>query len=97
MGFSETNFCRCNDLAETTPWVSVWDVSNVVSFETRFPERSRIHSLPGFCAQLLHLVEHFGEGSLQAQRLLDLIRRHVWVLAVLEEAGEVVLAHELHE
>ena len=71
-------------------------VLNVVYFETRFPEGSRIHSCK-FCAQLLHLVEHVGERSLQAQRLLDLIRRHVWVLAVLQEAGEVVLAHELHE
>src|SRR6478735_1462085 len=35
MGSSETNFfLRCNDLAEPTPWVSVWDVSNVLSFET---------------------------------------------------------------
>ena len=46
---------------------------------------------------LLHLVEHVGEGSLQAQRLLDLIGGDVRILAVLEEAGEVVLAHELHE
>ena len=29
MGSSETNFCRRNDLAEPTPWVSVWNASNV--------------------------------------------------------------------
>ena len=56
----------------------------------------RIHTLL-ISGQLLHLVEHVGERRLQAQRLLDLIRSHVWVLSVLQEAGEVVLAHELHE
>ena len=29
---------RRNDLAEPTPWVSVWDVSNVVYFETVLTE-----------------------------------------------------------
>ena len=46
---------------------------------------------------VLHLVEHVGEGRLQPQRLLDLIGRHVRVLAVLQEARDLVLADELDE
>ncbi len=100
LGSTSVSFHRCSVMSVISPCHlrhEVLRLSYVVSFETRFPESSRIHSLPGFCAQLLHLVEHVGERSLQAQRLLDLIRRHVRVLAVLQKAGEVVLAHELHE
>jgi hypothetical protein len=35
-GFFRDELLRRNDLADPTPWVSVWDVSNVVSFETAF-------------------------------------------------------------
>src|SRR5437588_3299692 len=45
----------------------------------------------------LHLVEHAGESRLQPQGLLDLVGTHVGVLAVLQEAGALVLAHELDE
>jgi hypothetical protein len=35
-GFFRDELLRRNDLADPTPWVSVWDVSNVVSYETAF-------------------------------------------------------------
>ena len=45
----------------------------------------------------LHLVEHVGERRFQPQRLLDLVGRDVRVLAVLQEAGVLMLADELDE
>src|SRR4051794_39030944 len=48
-------------------------------------------------AHSLHLVQHVRERRLQPQRLLDLLRAHVGVLTVLEEAGTLVLADELEE
>src|SRR3954469_25337665 len=48
-------------------------------------------------AHSLHLVQHVRERRLQPQRLLDLFRAHVGVLAVLEEAGTLVLADEREE
>ena len=48
-------------------------------------------------AASLHLVEHGRERRLQLQRLLDLVGADVRVLAVLQEARALVLAHELDE
>src|SRR3954447_22897473 len=45
----------------------------------------------------LHLVEHAGESRLQPQGLLDLVGTHIGVLAVFQEAGALVVAHELDE
>src|SRR5688572_1524040 len=46
---------------------------------------------------LLHLVEHGRERVLELQRLLDFVRAHIRVLAVLEKARPVVIADELDE
>src|SRR6478609_4938447 len=46
---------------------------------------------------LLHLVEHVREGRLQPQRLLDLVSGHVRVLAVLQEARNLVITYEFDE
>src|ERR1700680_1193934 len=40
---------------------------------------------------LLHLVEHFGERRLHAQRLLDFVRAYEWILAVFEETRTLVV------
>src|SRR6516225_2057187 len=43
---------------------------------------------------LLHLVEHFREGLLQPQRLLDLTGRDIRIFAVFEKTGALVFADE---
>src|SRR4051794_8155925 len=51
----------------------------------------------GRLAALLHLVEHLAEGVLDLQGLLDLVGRDVRILAILQEAGALVLPDELDE
>src|SRR3954467_10467294 len=45
----------------------------------------------------LQLIEHLRQRVLDLQGLLDLVRGHVRVLAILHEARALVLAHELDE
>src|SRR5262245_14933459 len=45
----------------------------------------------------LQLVEHFGQGALDPQRLLDLVGSDVRILAVFDDARALVLADELDE
>src|ERR1700754_4607397 len=45
----------------------------------------------------LHLIEHGRERRLQPERLLDLVGCDIRVLAVLEEARDLVIADELDE
>jgi hypothetical protein len=45
----------------------------------------------------LHLVEHVGERGLEPQRRLDLIGRDVRVLAVLQEARNMMVTDVLDE
>src|SRR5215213_671877 len=45
----------------------------------------------------LHLVEHVRECRLQLESLLDLVRGHIRILSVLQEARPLVLPDELDE
>src|SRR5687768_14753635 len=47
--------------------------------------------------RLLHLVQHVGEGGFESQRLLDLVRRHIGVFAIFEEARALMVPDELDE
>src|SRR5881628_1845986 len=48
-------------------------------------------------APSLHLVEDFGEGGFDRQRLLDLVGAHIGIFPVFEETRTVMGADELHE
>src|SRR5437016_13428361 len=49
------------------------------------------------CRTLLHLVEHVRKRRLELERLLDLVRTHIWVFAVFEETRAMMFADELDE
>src|SRR5215471_1735964 len=57
-------------------------------------EYRRAPTSPVIEGALLHLVEHFREGLLQAQRLLDLTGRDIGIFAVFEKTGALVFADE---
>src|SRR5262245_178150 len=48
-----------------------------------------------FVIALLHLVERVGEGGFEPERLLDLVGGNVRILAVFQEARQLVLTEEL--
>src|SRR5437868_4243310 len=56
-----------------------------------------VAAIPWCLRRSLHLIEHVGERRLEPEGLLDLIRAHVGILPVFQEAGAMVLADEFDE
>src|SRR4051812_17193644 len=52
---------------------------------------------PARCRCLLHLVEGFGKGVLQPERLLNLVGRYVRIFPIFEKARAVMVPNKLDE